>query len=236
MNVKKTIIAIALLSLPFASFASAHPGRTDKNGGHTCRTNCAKWGLKDGEYHYHNGGGSSSSSDSSTSSGSSSGASRPSASSPATGVAPKEIVPEGSVKVSLPAFQVYVNNQQVSNSTSKYPVFVYNDVAYFPMTWNYTQALALETSWDAETGFVIRKTDNKPAKLGVDPGSPASNLFAKMPEFNVYVNDVWIDNASEEYPLLVLNDVTYFPMTWKFAVEELGLTTKFEQNAFYISK
>lgn len=34
----------------------AHPGRTDANGGHTCRTNCEKWGLEYGEYHYHSGG------------------------------------------------------------------------------------------------------------------------------------------------------------------------------------
>ena len=33
---------------------SAHPGRTDAYGCHTCRTNCAKWGLDSGEYHCHN--------------------------------------------------------------------------------------------------------------------------------------------------------------------------------------
>nr|WP_254848771.1 YHYH domain-containing protein [Paenibacillus odorifer] len=38
--------------------AEAHPGRTDANGVHYCRTNCAKWGLENGEYQYHNGGGS----------------------------------------------------------------------------------------------------------------------------------------------------------------------------------
>lgn len=32
---------------------SAHPGRTDSSGCHTCRTNCAKWGLSTGEYHCH---------------------------------------------------------------------------------------------------------------------------------------------------------------------------------------
>lgn len=31
----------------------AHPGRTDSNGCHTCRTNCAKWGLRYGQYHCH---------------------------------------------------------------------------------------------------------------------------------------------------------------------------------------
>ncbi|WP_420178341.1 copper amine oxidase N-terminal domain-containing protein [Ornithinibacillus scapharcae] len=33
---------------------NAHPGRTDSNGGHYCWTNCSKWGLSYGEYHYHN--------------------------------------------------------------------------------------------------------------------------------------------------------------------------------------
>lgn len=32
----------------------AHHGKTDANGGHYCLINCEKWGLKDGEYHYHN--------------------------------------------------------------------------------------------------------------------------------------------------------------------------------------
>lgn len=58
-----------------ASSVYAHPGRTDSNGGHTCRTNCTeRWGLEYGEYHYHNGGSSSSSNSSSSSSSSSSSA------------------------------------------------------------------------------------------------------------------------------------------------------------------
>ncbi len=36
----------------------AHPGRTDSNGCHKCRSNCESWGLSYGEYHCHNGGGS----------------------------------------------------------------------------------------------------------------------------------------------------------------------------------
>jgi hypothetical protein len=58
---------IAALSLAAGSvqIAEAHPGRTDSSGGHTCWTNCAKWGYEKGEYHYHNGGSSSSSSGSS---------------------------------------------------------------------------------------------------------------------------------------------------------------------------
>lgn len=46
----------------------AHPGRTDSNGCHTCRTNCERWGLSYGQYHCHNGGSSSRSNSSSRSS------------------------------------------------------------------------------------------------------------------------------------------------------------------------
>ncbi len=53
-------LLLSMLVLPF-NILEAHPGRTDANGGHVCRTNCEKWGLQYGEYHYHNGGKSSSS-------------------------------------------------------------------------------------------------------------------------------------------------------------------------------
>ncbi|QWU43625.1 YHYH domain-containing protein [Bacillus sp. NP247] len=53
-QVRKLLLttSIALLVAPISAYA--HPGRTDANGGHTCRTNCEKWGLQYGEYHYHN--------------------------------------------------------------------------------------------------------------------------------------------------------------------------------------
>ncbi|MBN3522529.1 copper amine oxidase N-terminal domain-containing protein [Paenibacillus apiarius] len=48
-------VAVVMGTSAFAPAVDAHPGRTDKNGGHYCRTNCEKWGLEYGEYHYHNG-------------------------------------------------------------------------------------------------------------------------------------------------------------------------------------
>lgn len=45
---------VLLIILLFASLAQAHPGRTDSDGGHTCRTKCkVKWGLEPGKYHLH---------------------------------------------------------------------------------------------------------------------------------------------------------------------------------------
>lgn len=48
---------VLILTLLAPGVVWAHPGRTDSSGGHTCRTNCAKWSLGQEEYHKHNAGG-----------------------------------------------------------------------------------------------------------------------------------------------------------------------------------
>lgn len=56
---KRNLLTLVLIVLFLVGLqplvTQAHPGRTDSSGGHTCKTNCDNWGLKDGEYHYHNG-------------------------------------------------------------------------------------------------------------------------------------------------------------------------------------
>ncbi len=49
---KRLILVLAILFL-LPAFISAHPGRTDKDGCHVCRTNCEKWGVPRGEKHCH---------------------------------------------------------------------------------------------------------------------------------------------------------------------------------------
>ncbi|MEK4010182.1 YHYH domain-containing protein [Peribacillus sp. FSL M8-0224] len=56
-----------ILVFIFETDTYAHPGRTDSSGGHTCRTNCASWGLETGEYHTHGGSSESNSSNDSSS-------------------------------------------------------------------------------------------------------------------------------------------------------------------------
>ena len=62
MKFKLICVVLLCFLLITPSKVEAHPGRTDANGCHYCRTNCADWGLSDGQYHCHNGGGYNSSS------------------------------------------------------------------------------------------------------------------------------------------------------------------------------
>jgi hypothetical protein len=50
---KKYLVLLILITSLIPTLSFAHPGRTDSAGCHTCRTNCAQWGLSTGEYHCH---------------------------------------------------------------------------------------------------------------------------------------------------------------------------------------
>lgn len=49
---RNKIIVIFLIIISSSS-AFSHPGRTDKNGCHYCRTNCEKWGVPKNQKHCH---------------------------------------------------------------------------------------------------------------------------------------------------------------------------------------
>lgn len=52
---RSVVLGVMGLWLALAGVVEAHPGRTDGNGGHYCRTDCASHGLQTGQYHTHGG-------------------------------------------------------------------------------------------------------------------------------------------------------------------------------------
>lgn len=48
----KTLLFV-ILALLFPCLATAHPGKTDRHGGHRCLKECAEWDLYYNEYHLH---------------------------------------------------------------------------------------------------------------------------------------------------------------------------------------
>ena len=55
--------------------------------------------------------------------------------------------------VSFPTFSVTVNEQEYNyNEHEQYPLFVYKDVTYFPLTYNNAMILNLIPTWNSETG------------------------------------------------------------------------------------
>ena len=128
-----------------------------------------------------------------------------------------------SVQITLPNFNVTLNQTEVENATRQYPLIVYKDITYFPMTYHDCRFLGLESEYSGQTGLEIQKTgvtaEYNAAKLS---GKNPQNATAQTASFPIRVNGKVVDNTKEEYPLLLYKDITYFPLTWRFAVDEFG--------------
>ena len=135
-------------------------------------------------------------------------------------------------EVSLPTFPVTLNGQTTSNQHSKYPLLVYRDITYFPMTYYDMRLLGLYTNWTAETGLEIKKNEKPFYEYlrEVTDETNARTQTAQIAEGAIRVNGKAVDNSREPYPLLFFRDVTYFPLTWRFAVDEFGWQYTFDSE------
>lgn len=132
--------------------------------------------------------------------------------------------------VTLPTFDVRVNGVEIDNKNREYPLIVYKDITYFPMTFYDSRFLGLETKWNDSTGLKIYKSENRHGYVDYNSSTNKSRYIAETPYFDIEVNGKTIDNTKEKYPLIVFRNVTYFPLTWRFAVDEFGWDYKFTQE------
>ena len=142
------------------------------------------------------------------------------------------------VAATLPTFPVTLNGVVMEQQYAQYPLLVYKDITYVPMTWEETRLLGLETTYTQADGLGVNKTavvreqsilqgEYEPYKVETANGKNHQAAVAAGP---IHVNHKSIDNASEEYPLLLYRDITYFPLTWRFAVDEFGWDYTFDHT------
>lgn len=181
---KKWIGCTLALLLVSGSVVSAHPGRTDANGGHTCRTNCERWGLSYGEYHYHNGGGSSSESKSSPSAPKS----KSSQKSTAKPAAPKPAAPA----YAKSGLKVYVNGSVVKFDSEP---LVYNNINLVPLR-EIAEGMGAKVNWNRDA-----------ASIGVQRGNHKVTL-------TIGSKTVFYNGKSETVAVApkVMDGVTYVPV------------------------
>ena len=121
----------------------------------------------------------------------------------------------------LPAFDVHFNGNKVDSTYREYPLLVYKDITYFPMTYFDSRHLGLVTEWDEKTNTLTISKKNINSVLSAykseDKNIKSNNVT--ICNFNIVVNGKAVDNKTEPYPLLTFRDVTYFPLTWRFAVD-----------------
>lgn len=147
--------------------------------------------------------------------------------------------PGGAVQVSIPSFETTVNQVKVDNTKEKYPLIVHNDMIYFPLTYNYSNALGMDLKWSAKDGLSIDNNQSGPLDLVSDRGvtnSTTQKYQATFPIFNIYINQKKVVQEKEDYPFLLFRNITYMPMTWRYGITELGLDVSFDnKNGFRLT-
>ncbi len=133
----------------------------------------------------------------------------------------------------LPAFDVHFNGNKVESTYKEYPLLVYKDITYFPMTYFDSRHLGLVTEWDGESNTltISRKNINSILTAYKSENKNTTKNDVNICNFNIIVNRKDIDNKTEPYPLLTFRDVTYFPLTWRFAVDEFGWEYSFDSES-----
>ncbi len=135
------------------------------------------------------------------------------------------------VKINLPKFPITINSLRIDNDRLEYPIIVYNDITYFPMTYQFAKGLGLKLNFSASEGFSVAYSaaNSNPFTVKyLDTAPRERSLIASLPSYPIKVNNLVIQNDKEIYPLLTYKRITYFPVTWRFAVEDFGWQYTFD--------
>ncbi len=139
---------------------------------------------------------------------------------------------EDTVDVELPEFPVEFNGIDMNPLYSQYPLFIYKGVTYLPITYNLTRSFGLNCSYSNSDGLKITETKNTGGIKDylISERNP-NQLKAFKASFVIEVNGIIVDNHKEEYPILTYNNITYFPLTWRWVNDEFGWDLTFSKES-----
>ena len=119
---------------------------------------------------------------------------------------------------------VTLNGCAVENRTAQYPLLLYSNITYFPMTYHLCRFLGLATDWDSDTRTLSITQTGERGPYVPDTGHTghSGRVSVTRVDYPVKVNGVSIDNSEADYPLFNYGGVTYFPLTFDYAVRAFG--------------
>lgn len=150
---------------------------------------------------------------------------------PTTYAAPPTLI------ASIPTFDVTLNGIQMNPSQSEYPLLVYKDITYIPMTYNLAHGLGLDVTFTLQEGLIINTgLSDVTLKDYIKSSKNPQSVNISLPTFPINVNSTLVDNASEDYPIITYNNITYFPLTWQWVNDTFGWSMTFDhENGLVIS-
>ncbi len=137
--------------------------------------------------------------------------------------------------VTIANFPIRLNGVTLDQENAYYPMLVYQGITYLPMTVEHAELLNLRSHWLEQSSTLTIYSHEMPLSFYSQPGYfaspddqlPTKNLFARPVWYSVSVNDSLLDTKNQPYPVLNFRNITYFPLTWHFAVDIFRLSYQF---------
>ncbi len=127
------------------------------------------------------------------------------------------------VTVTLPDFDITLNNMEFDNRHAQYPLLVYDNMIYFPMTYYGSRFMGVETTYSVTDGIGVHQNGVRWSWHGykryLPNGKTGTAIIHTGP---VQVNNQPVHHSAESYPILLFRDITYFPMTEHYVMDEFG--------------
>ena len=130
---------------------------------------------------------------------------------------------EAAMRASVVTGKVTLNGQVIDNKTAKYPLLIYSNITYFPMTYHLSRFMGVSADWNNGSKTLdITAGGARTAYVAETGKKQSGSVSVTLPSYKISVNGAQINNKEEKYPIFNYNGITYFPLTWAYAVDSFG--------------
>lgn len=130
---------------------------------------------------------------------------------------------EAAMRADVVTGKVTLNGQVIDNKNAKYPLLTYSNITYFPMTYQLSRFMGVETDWNNASKSLNITAGGAQSAYVAEPGkAPKGSVSVTLPSYRISVNGALIDNKEATYPIFNYNGVTYFPLTFRYVYESFG--------------
>ena len=130
---------------------------------------------------------------------------------------------EAAMRASVVTGKVTLNGQVIDNKTAKYPLLIYSNITYFPMTYHLSRFMGVSADWNNGSKTLDIAAGGARTAYAAETGKKQSgSVSVTLPSYKISVNGAQINNKEEKYPIFNYNGITYFPLTWAYAVDSFG--------------
>ena len=140
---------------------------------------------------------------------------------------PTEVWAAEQVEAELADFPVTLNGQTVDSAHRLYPLLLYKGMTYFPLRYEESRYLGLETSWPAEAGLGVERTGVVNVWKDDDWVVNSNPLLVQTADYPVTIDGR--QAALGQYPFLDYHGVTYVPLT-EDCYRAFGWTHSFDEQ------